>query len=120
LELLDDDAAVFLRPFDDAPDEFLATQIVPRLVFRLPQILFHRGLGPDAGVIGSGEPENFEALHPRAPRENVLDRVVENVAERQDAGDVWRWNNDGVRRLRRMRVGPEISGFFPARVPFRF
>ena len=120
LQLLDDDAAVFLGPFDHPPDEFFPAEILPRFVFRLPQILFDRGLRPDSRVIRPRQPENFESLHARAPGEDVLDRVVENVPERQNAGHVRRRNNDGIRRLRRMRVRAEISRFLPACVPFRF
>ena len=120
LQLLDDDPAVLVLPFDHAPEKLLPADIVPRFVFGLTQMLFDRRLRADAGVIRAGQPEDLETLHAGAPRKDVLDRVVQDVAECQDARHIRRRDDDGIRRLRGMRVRPEISGFFPARVPFRF
>ena len=69
-----------------------------------------RRLRADAGMVGAGQPEDLESLHPGAPREDVLDRIVQDMPESQDAGDVRRRDHDRIGRLRRMCVRPEIAG----------
>ena len=93
LELFDNDAAMFLLPIQHAAQKFFAAKIVARFLFRSQQKLFDSGLRSDAGVVHAWQPKHFESLHPRAPGENVLDRIVQNVTKRQDAGDV-RWRHD--------------------------
>ena len=66
-----------------------------------------------------GQPEHFFAQHAGAPGENVLDGVVEDVAEGEDAGHVRRRHDDRVGRLGRGRVGRETAVLQPARIPFR-
>ena len=100
LQLLDNNAAVFVLPFQDAPEKFLAPQIVSRLLFRPPDMFFHRGLRADSGMIRSRQPEHFLAQHARAPGEDVLDRVIQDVPEGEHAGDVRRRHDDGIRRFR--------------------
>ena len=109
---------MFVLPFEDAPEKFLAAEIVPRFLFRSPQMFFHRRLRPDAGVIDPREARALHALHPGATRENVLDRVVEHVPKREHAGDVRRRHDDRKRRLCRMRIRVKIAGLQPACVPF--
>ena len=48
----------------------------------------------DAGVIGAGHPQGVVALHPLQADEDVLQRVVQRVAQVQRAGDVRRRNDD--------------------------
>ena len=48
-------------------------------------------------MIHTRQPQHFEALHTRASRENILDSIVENVAKRKHAGDVWRRHHDRER-----------------------
>ena len=96
-ELLDDDPAVLILPFPDFLQKLVAAEVVPvadgALFF---ESFFHHGLGGDAGVVGAGQPEHFLAKHPGAPGEDVLDGVVEDVAEGEDAGDVGRGDDDRV------------------------
>ena len=93
-QLLDDDAAVFILPFENAPQKLFPAEIVARFVFSPPQIFFNRSLRSDPCVIHPRQPKHLEALHARPTTENVLDRVVQNVAERKHAGDVWRRHHD--------------------------
>ncbi len=51
-------------------------------------------LGGDAGVVHAGQPQRLVALHPPAPDQRVLDRVVERVAHVQRAGHVRRRDDD--------------------------
>ena len=93
---------------------------MPRFVFRSPQMFLDRRLRTDSRMIHARQPKNFKALHSRAARENILDGVVEHVAERKHAGNVWRGHHDRERRFRRFRVRNEIAIFHPALIPFRF
>ncbi len=99
LELLDDDAAVLFLPLPDLRHEALAAQIVAVLDDAL---LFQRFLDDvlrgDAGVVGAGQPEHFLPQHAGAAGEDVLDGVVQYMAEREDARDVRRRDDDGVSR----------------------
>ena len=47
-------------------------------------------LRPDSSVICARQPKDFKALHARATTENVLNGVIQNVAEREHARDVRR------------------------------
>ena len=83
----------------DAFEEFFAAEIVamPDFAGFLERFL-HDGLRRDAGVVGAGQPEHFLAVHARPAGEDVLDGVVEDVAQREHAGDVRRRDDDGIRR----------------------
>ncbi len=59
------------------------------------QPAFDDGLRGDAGVVGAGHPEGVVALHPLEADDDVLQRVVEGVAEVEGAGDVRRRDDDG-------------------------
>ncbi len=72
----------------------LAAQVVPRLAFFFPQPPFDDRLRGDAGVVGAGHPERVEALHPLHANQDVLQRVVQGVAQVQRAGHVGRRNHD--------------------------
>ena len=79
LELLNDDPPMLLLPIQYATEKFVATQVVTGFLFCLPQMLFDCGLGAYPGVIGAGQPKNFETLHPRPACKNVLDSIVEHM-----------------------------------------
>ena len=118
-ELLDDDAAVFVLPFQYALEKFCATEIVTRHAFVFAQPFLDRGLRSNPGVIHPRQPKHFESLHPRAPRENVLNRVVQNMPEREHTGDVRRRHHDRERLLLRTRVRFEVVMVDPTLIPFR-
>src|SRR5205823_10080964 len=67
LELLNDDTAVFVLPLEHALEKSFAAEIVPRNAFVFAKPFLNRGLGADAGMVHSGQPKHFEALHSRAP-----------------------------------------------------
>ena len=77
---MNDDAAVFVLPFEHALQKFLAAEIVTRHAFVFAEPLFDRGLGSNSGVIHPRQPKHFETLHPRAPGKDVLNAVVQNMA----------------------------------------
>ena len=49
----------------------------------------------DAGMVGADHPERVLALHSGMARQNVLQRIVERMADVQRAGDVGRRHDDG-------------------------
>ncbi len=123
-ELLEDDAAVLLLPFPDAVDEGIAAEViaVPDLA-GLAEGFLDDVLGGDAGVIGAGEPEDFLAFHAGLAGEDVLDGVVEDVPEGEDAGDVGRRDDDGIGRACWRHAGGvcgETAVFHPEVVPLGF
>ena len=120
LQLLDNDAAVFILPLQDPAEKFLPADLLPSFFFRFPNVFFHRGLRRDARVIGPRQPQHFMAQHARAPGQNILDGVVQDVPEREHAGDVRRRNDDGECRLGRTRVRMKIAAFEPVLIPLRF
>src|SRR5438876_1127829 len=78
LELAHDRAAGFLFPFPRALEIRLATQAF----FGLPlggQLPLEEHVDRDRGVIGPGDPQRVEAIHPLHAHEHVLQRVVERV-----------------------------------------
>src|ERR1043166_914686 len=111
---------MFVLPFEHSPQEFFTTEIMARFVFGSAQIFLYSGLGSDPRMIHSRQPKHFESLHPRAARENVLNRMVQNMAEREHARDVRRRHHDRKRLFRRRRICYEIAILQPALIPLRF
>jgi hypothetical protein len=116
-QLLNDNAAVFVLPFEHALKKFLAAEIVARDAFIFAQPFFDRSLRSDSSVIHAWQPKHFKALHPRAPRENILNRVVQDVPECQNAGDIRRRHHDRERLFLRTRVRFKIAIVDPTLIP---
>ncbi len=94
-ELLQDAGFVFVFPFPNAFDQSFTAQLVAiEIFFFLQPPLDHRLRG-DAGVICAGHPERVITLHPFETNDDVLQRVIERVAQVQRAGDVGRRDDDG-------------------------
>ena len=85
--------------------------------FFLQQAPLDHGLGGDAGVIGAGHPQGFKTLHPLLANEDVLQRVVQGMAQVQGPGDVGRGNDYAVRLFIRIRLAVEIAFCFPKAIP---
>src|SRR5437762_5464284 len=111
---------MLVLPFQHSSQEFFATEIVARFVLSPTQIFLHSGLRSDSRMIHSRQPKDFEPLHPRAACENVLDRVVQSMAEREHSRDVRRWHHNRKRWLRGLRICYEIAILQPALIPLRF
>ena len=94
LELPYNDAAVLLLPFPDTLEELFATEVMAGLFLFFAQFALHDGLRCNAGVIGARKPEDLVAGLSGPTSENVLKGVVEDVAKGQDAGDIWRWDDN--------------------------
>ena len=78
---------------------------------------FHHRLGGDAGVVGARHPKGVEALHAPPADEDVLQGVVQGVAQVQRAGDVGRRDDDGVGRARGVGIAVEEAVVFPEPQP---
>ncbi len=118
-ELLHDDAAVLPSPFPYTFDEFLPPEIVAGLSF-FGQRTFHDMLCGDSCVIRSGNPAGLEPGHPLVPDQSVLQGRVEDMTHVQDACDIRRRDDDGVRIPGRLDGSVEESGALPAGIPFPF
>src|SRR5690606_1562544 len=110
-----DGPAVLLLPLPHALDEGFPAEVavVDALV---PQLLLHQRLHGDAGVVHTGQPQRLVPLHAAAPDQQVHQGVLVGVPDVQAAGDVRRRDDDRERRLVAVRVGGEITGFYPALV----
>src|SRR5207302_11283231 len=64
-------------------------------------------------------PKHFESPHSRAAGENVLDGIIQDVAEREHPGDVRRRHYDRERLLLRSRVRLEVAIVDPTLIPLR-
>src|SRR5438094_8498649 len=104
---------MFILPFEHATQELFAPEIMPRFVFRSPQMFLDRRLRTDSRVSHARQPKNFKALHSRASRENVLNGAVEHIAERQHAGNICLGHQNSEARLRRLRSRKDIPSFGP-------
>ena len=99
-ELAQDSLLVLVLPGPDPLDQGVAAQVVAGLLLLLEQPLLDDGLGGDAGVVGAGHPEAVVALHPPPADQDVLQRVVERMAQVQAPGDVRRRDHDAVAGFR--------------------
>ena len=95
-QLADDGAARLFLPLPDALDEGLAADGAAVRLLALHQLALDHHLGGDAGVVGARLPQHVAPAHALEADQNVLQRVVERVADMQRAGDVGRRDDDGV------------------------
>jgi hypothetical protein len=116
-ELAGDLAAALGLPFPDFGDEILAA-VVGALVLALLELALDHHLGGDAGMVGADDPQRVLALETLVADDDVLQRVVERVADVQAAGDVGR-RVDQRERLRPRALGAEQAAGFPVGIPLR-
>src|SRR5690606_13574621 len=102
-------------PLPDLGDELLAA-VVRALVLSLFELALDNHLRGDARVAGADHPQRVLALEALVANHDVLQRVVERVADVQRAGDVGR-RVDDRERLRVGALGAEQAAVFPVGVP---
>ena len=78
-ELDHDLAAVLVEPLPNQRHECLAAQVLARLAL-LGEMLLHRILGRDAGMVVAGLEEHVVPLHPAGAHDRVRERELERVA----------------------------------------
>ena len=117
-ELLGNLAAALLLPLPDLGDELLAREVGALL---LPEVhlALDDHLGRDAGMIGADHPARVLALQPRMADEDVLQRIVEGVADMEAARHIGRRvdQRPGIGAVAR---GAEQAIGFPMPVPAGF
>ena len=86
----------------------------------LPEVLFHAHLRGDARMVRSGKPQGFISLLPRAAHQDILNGVVQHMAQVEHSRDVGGRNDDGVGRLFGSRVSLETTFFNPEGLPLFF
>ena len=118
-QLPHDGGAALFFPLPDFFQKLLAAQVVAGLAF-LGQFALHHVLGGDAGMIAAGNPQGIQAVHAGMAGQQVLQGVVQRVADVKAAGDIGRRDDDGKRRLGRGGVAGKIAALFPQLVPALF
>ncbi len=116
-QLPDDLAAILLLPLPDFVQELLATQVVAGQVLLLLEVCLHLRLGGNAGVVHAGNPAGLATLHLLIADQDVLQGVVEDVPQGEDARHVGRRDDDGVGLLGAVGRGVEVSALLPFGVP---
>ena len=119
-QLLDDLSAGLFLPLPDAVDEGLAAQAGAALVSVLGKLALDHHLRGDTGMVRARLPADILAAHTLKPDKDILKRVVEGVAHMQDAGDVWRRDDDRIGLRTRIAGGAEASRLFPALIDAPF
>ena len=109
LELIDNAVAVLLLPFPYALDQRLAPDVVAVLVFVFLKLFLHHGLRRDAGMVEAGDPHRIFPLHPRFADKDVLQRVIDGVAQVQRPRHIGGRNDDG----KRLPFGGRVRGKAP-------
>ena len=117
LELSENSLLVGRLPLPDPFDQSLASKIVAGLLLFGDQTFLDNCLGGDAGVIRARHPQGLVALHPFLADEDVLERVVQGVAQVQRAGHVRRRNDDRVGLAIGVRLAVEVALLFPEGIP---
>ena len=115
-QLPEDAGLILLLPRPDPLHEFLAAEVVPGELFLPQQPPLDNRLRGDARVVGAGHPERAKALHAAGSHEDVLEGVVEGVAEVKGPRHVWRRDHHREDRLQSLLLArrglrmPELSG----------
>ena len=116
-QLLQDDAAVLVRPVPGMLQKLLARQVV-LLDALLSQFLHHLGLGGYRGVVGARHPAGVLALHACTAHKNVLNCIIQHVPHVQHTCHVGGRDNDSV-RLAAIGFRGEQLIVQPILIPFR-
>ena len=111
---------VIVPPLSAFHSHTLATnssrRVVGALVLLRLQLALDHHLRGDAGVVGADHPQRILAAQPLVADHDVLQRVVERVADVQRAGDVGRRVDDGE-GLGVRPLGAEQAVRLPVRIP---
>ena len=97
-QLVDDGPAGLGLPFPDLVDEGLAAHVAAPDIALLGQLALDHHLGGDAGVVGAWQPQGRLPLHAVEPGQDVLQGVIQRMADVQRAGDVRRRDDHGEAR----------------------
>jgi len=76
-ELSEDPRFVLIFPLPDPLHERFPAQVVPSFIFLFLESSFDNGLGGNARMVRTRDPEGFETLHPSGADEDILEGIVE-------------------------------------------
>ena len=116
-ELLGDRAAALGLPFPHLFDKGLAG-VIGALVLALFHLPLDHHLRGDAGVIGAHHPQCILATHALVAHDDILQGIVERVADMQASGDIGRRVDDGEGHGIGA-LGPEQAIALPVLIPLR-
>src|SRR5262249_14206953 len=119
LKLLDDEAAEFGFPCPHALNKSLSAKLFARRSFS-HELPLDDILCGDPGMVHPRHPQHVASLHATPADQNILDRVVERMADVQGPGDVRRRDDDAVRLARVGGGRMEIASLVPELVPASF
>ncbi len=108
LELLHDARLFGADIFPNTADKFLPADFATRSTF-FDQEFLDDDLRGDAGMIATGKPADFEALQPFPANHDVLQRVVQGVAEMEDIGRIRGGYDDAVGLLWRIDLAVKVT-----------
>ena len=119
-QLAHNGAAALGLPFPDLVDEGVAAHVAPPDIARRRQLTLDHHLGRDTGVVRTRQPQHRLALHPVIAGQDVLQGVVQRMADVQAARHIRRRNDDRIGALRPFRAGREQAALFPLGVQAGF
>ncbi|RWX47565.1 hypothetical protein H206_06312 [Candidatus Electrothrix aarhusensis] len=93
-ELVDNGAALFFLPLPDPLNEFFSAQVMAGCIL-CGQLSLHHVLGGNASMIRAWYPEGVITLHAVVTGQQILESVVQSMANMEHAGNVGRWNHNG-------------------------
>ncbi|CCW16631.1 hypothetical protein EBBID32_9680 [Sphingobium indicum BiD32] len=117
-QLAGDGAAAFLLPLPHFGDKFVARVIGALLALGVHLPLDHH-LGRDARMVGADHPQRILSAQPLITDHDVLQRIVERMADMQAAGHIGRRIDDRI-GLRVRPFGTEQAVRLPMLVPAGF
>ncbi|EKD34900.1 MAG: hypothetical protein ACD_75C02138G0001, partial [uncultured bacterium] len=115
-QLVDDRTALLLPPLPNFFDEGLAAEIITGFTNGC-QLAFHHILRGDACMIGARHPQGVVTAHPPVTGENILQGVVQGVADMKHSGNVRRRDDDGEGGFAFVHGGRKTAVLLPALQP---
>ena len=78
--MIDDDIAVLVFEIPNTFEKLFAPEIAAAHTLGLTHLALDPRLSRDAGMVGAGQPHYFLAILPRPAGEDVLQRIVQDMA----------------------------------------
>ena len=110
--------AAFGLPLPDDIDKFVAA-VIGSLILPLFQLAFDHHLCRDSGMVHADHPQRILALQAGMADQDILQRIIERVADMQAARHIRRRVDDG-KGLRIAALWPEGTAALPMLKPFGF
>ena len=113
-QLLQNDPAILVFPLPDLGHQRVTPKIITMFDHPLlAQRLLHHILRRNPRMVSARKPHHLMTGHPRPPRQNVLDRVVQHMTHGQDPRHIRRRDDNRILGLRRFLVRTKTPGVEP-------